>query len=41
MKEIFKKLFKRTLHIVFPFVKLENNDLIKEIKHILRAFISW
>ena len=37
MKEI--KLYRRTLHIVFLFVKLQNNNFITEIeiKHVLLA----
>ena len=31
----------RASYIIFLFVKLENNDFIKEIKHALRAFIGW
>ena len=26
---------------VFIFVKTENNNFIKEIKHVLSAFIAW
>ena len=28
-------------NIVFLFVKSENNNSIKEIKHVFRAFIAW
>ena len=28
-------------YIVFFFVKMENNNSIKEIKHVLLAFIAW
>ena len=38
MKEI--KVFIRASYIVFVFVKMENSN-IKEIKHVLRAFIAW
>ena len=39
MKEI--KVYIRALYIVFLFVKTENNNFIKEIKYVLRAFIAW
>ena len=39
MKEI--KVYIRALYIVFLFVKTENNNFIKEIKHALPAFIAW
>ena len=39
MEEI--KLYKRASFIVVLFVKLETNNFIKEIKHVLRAFIAW
>ena len=35
------KLNIRVSYIVFLFVKSENNNFIKEIKHVLRAFITW
>ena len=38
MKEI--KVYLSASYIVFLFVKTENN-FIKEIKHVLRAFIAW
>ena len=37
MKEI--KVYIRASYVVFVFVKTENN-FIKEIKHVLRAFIA-
>ena len=39
MKEI--KLYIRASYIVFFFVKKKNDNLIKEIKHVLREFIAW
>ena len=39
MKEI--KVYIRASYISFLFVKTENNNFIKEIKHVLRAFIAW
>ena len=39
MKEI--KLYIRASYIIFLFVKLENNNFIKEIKHFLCVFIAW
>ena len=38
VKEI--KLYIRVLYIVFLFVKSENNNFLKEIKHFVRAFIA-
>ena len=35
------KLYKRASEIVFLFVMMQNNNLIKEIQHVLRAFIAW
>ena len=34
------KVYIRALYIVFLFVKMERNNAIKEIKHVLRAFIA-
>ena len=39
MKEI--KAYIRPPHIVFLFIKTEIINFIKEIKHVLRAFIAW
>ena len=39
MKEI--KVYISALYIVFLFVKTENNNFLKEIKHVLPAFIAW
>ena len=39
IKEI--ELYIRASYTVFLFVKLENDNFIKEIKHVLRAFIDW
>ena len=39
MKEM--TLYSRASYIVFFFAKTENNNFIKEIKHVLRAFIAW
>ena len=39
MKEI--NVYIRALHIVFLFVKTENYDFIREIKHVIRSFIAW
>ena len=38
MKEI--KVYIRALYIVFLVVKTENNNFKKEIKYVLRAFIT-
>ena len=38
MKEI--KVYIPALYIVFLFVKMETNNFIKEIKHVLCAFIA-
>ena len=35
------KLYIHTSFIIFPLVLSENNNFIKEIKHVLRAFIAW
>ena len=35
------KLNKSASYIVFFFDKLEKNYFVKEIKHVLRAFIAW
>ena len=37
----FRKEIKLASYIAFLFVKSETNNFIKEIKHILRAFIVW
>ena len=29
------------VYTVFLFVKIENSNFIKEIKHVLRAFVAW
>ena len=39
MKEI--KLYKRASYIDFLVVKSETNNFMKEIKHVLCAFITW
>ena len=39
MKEI--QVYILALYIVFPFVMTENNNFIKEIKHVISAFIAW
>ena len=39
MKEM--KLYERALYIVFYLIKSETNNNIKEIKHVLSAFIAW
>ena len=39
MKDIL--VYKLASYIVFLFVKMENNNFIKEIKHVIIAFIAW
>ena len=39
MKKV--KVFIHASYIVFLFVKTENNNVIKEIKHNFLAFIAW
>ena len=39
VKEI--KLYIRASYIFFLFVKTENNNFIKKIKHVISAFIDW
>ena len=41
MKKI--KVYIRTSYIIFLFIiKMENNyNLIKEIKHVVHAFVAW
>ena len=34
------KAYIRASYIVFPFVKTENNNFTKEIKHVFRDFIA-
>ena len=35
------KVYRSALCIVFLFIKTENTKFINEIKHVLRAFITW
>ena len=39
MKEI--KVYIRVSYIVLLFVTTRNDNFIKEIKHVIRAFIAW
>ena len=39
MKKI--KLYIQASHIVFLFVRSENNDFVKETKHVLHAITAW
>ena len=35
------KIYIRASYIVFLFTKTENNNFVKEIKHVLCAFLAW
>ena len=35
------EVYVRVPYIVFLFVKTENHDSIKEVRHVLRTFITW